>query len=79
MLRVDTFEQLANTILTVDSALHAAATKAINQTQTVRNWLIGGYIVEYEQQGKDRAQYGDRLLKRLEKKLNIAGLTVTLF
>ena len=46
---------------------------------TVRNWLIGCYIVEYEQKGSDRAKYGDRLLKRLEEKVNTKGLNVTLF
>lgn len=37
---------------------------------TLRNWLIGCYIVEYEQKGCDRAKYGDRLLKRLEERVN---------
>jgi len=30
-----------------------------------RNWLIGWYIVEYEQIGADRAKYGSRLIERL--------------
>ena len=29
------------------------------------NWLIGYYIVEFEQHGKDRAEYGTQLLKKL--------------
>ena len=33
----------------------------------MRNWLIGYYIVEYEQNGKDRAEYGAKLLKKLEE------------
>ena len=45
----------------------------------MRNWLIGYYIVEFEQKGKERAQYGDKLLKRLEDAVNQKGLTVTLF
>ena len=45
----------------------------------IGNWLIGCYIVEYEQKGKDRAQYGERLLKRLEEKVNCRGLNETLF
>ncbi len=43
------------------------------------NLTIGCYIVEYEQKGKDRAQYGERLLKRLEEKVNCRGLNETLF
>lgn len=46
---------------------------------TLRNWLIGCYIVEYEQKGRDRAKYGDRLLKRLEESVNTKGLNLTLF
>ena len=45
----------------------------------MRNWLIGFFIVEYQQKGKDRAVYGERLLKRLEESLNTRGLNVTLF
>lgn len=48
-------------------------------TATSRNWLIGCYIVEYEQEGRDRAKYGDRLLKRLEESVNTKGLNLTLF
>ncbi|MCF0201151.1 MAG: hypothetical protein HUK16_07295, partial [Bacteroidales bacterium] len=59
--------------------MQIAATKAINQSLTLRNWMIGAYIVEYEQQGQDRAKYGERLLKNLEKRVNRSGLTVTLF
>lgn len=33
---------------------------------TLRNWAIGYYIVEYEQDGSDRAEYGSHLLKNLE-------------
>lgn len=32
------------------------------------------YIVEFEQHGEDRAAYGEQLLKKLEKRLNIKGL-----
>lgn len=45
----------------------------------MRNWLIGYYIIEFEQHGKDRAEYGARLLKKLEARVNRKGLTETLF
>ena len=35
--------------------------------------------MEYEQKGSDRAKYGDRLLKRLEERVNTKGLNETLF
>jgi len=42
---------------------------AVNQALVLRNWLIGTYIVEYEQGGTDRAKYGTRLLERLAQDL----------
>ncbi len=46
---------------------------------TLRNWVIGYYIVEYEQDGKDRAEYGSNLMENLEKNIDEKGLNVTLF
>ena len=40
----------------------------------MRNWLIGFYIVEYEQEGDDRAKYGSNLLIILSEKLKEKGL-----
>ncbi|GAB3173798.1 DUF1016 N-terminal domain-containing protein [Telluribacter humicola] len=37
--------------------------------------MIGYYIVEFEQQGEDRASYGSRLLSNLAKSIGIKGLT----
>ena len=52
--------------------------KAINRFATIRNYVIGFYIVEYEQHGNDRAKYGDRLLKRLVERVNKRGINETL-
>lgn len=73
------FGDLAVTIQNTHDAAQTAAVKAINRMQTMRNWLIGYYIVEFEQHGKDRAEYGSHLLKRLEERVNRKGLTRNLF
>lgn len=73
------FDDLTSVIQTTHDASQTSAIKAINRLQTMRNWLIGYYIVEFEQNGKDRAEYGTGLLKRLEEKVNRKGLNVTLF
>lgn len=73
------FENLSDCVLQTHHYTQTAAIRAINQFATLRNWLIGCYIVEYEQKGKDRAQYGERLFKRLEEKVNCRGLNETLF
>jgi predicted nuclease of restriction endonuclease-like (RecB) superfamily len=45
------------------------AVQAVNVALTLRNWLIGYHLVEYEQHGSDRAQYGERLLDKLTQDL----------
>ena len=73
------FEQLATIITDTHQQLQQSAAKAVNQRLTVRNWLIGFYIVEFEQNGEDRATYGEQLLKNLEQRINQKALSVTLF
>lgn len=41
---------------------------------TIRNWAIGYYIVEFEQKGSNRAEYGTNLLANLTERLDIKGL-----
>ena len=69
--------QLITQIYHLDAELKQEANKAVNQLLTMRNWLIGYYIVEYEQQGEDRAQYGTELLKRVAERLDTKGLSET--
>lgn len=73
------FSDLASIIQTTHDAAQSSTIRAINRMQTMRNWLIGYYIVEFEQHGKDRAEYGTQLLKKLEEQVNRKGLNVTLF
>ena len=46
-----------------------SAARAVDRSLVVRNWLFGWYVVEYEQNGADRAEYGSRTLKRLSAAL----------
>lgn len=69
------FNTLINSITTTDRVLQTEAVKAINKALTVRNWLIGLYIVEFEQNGEDRAEYGAKLLQKLAERLNSRGLS----
>ena len=73
------FEQLSQVIDVIHDSAYSASVKAINRFATVRNYLIGFYVVEYEQGGQDRAKYGDKLIKRLVEKINKKGLNETLF
>jgi predicted nuclease of restriction endonuclease-like (RecB) superfamily len=69
------FENLLKSIALTHEQLQEHVVKAINLHITIRNWLIGFYMVEYEQNGDDRAQYGERLTEVLAEKLAIKGLS----
>lgn len=71
------FERLVAVIGQANANLAAQASRAVNTSLTLRNWLIGFHIAEYEQQGTDRAQYGDSLLERLSARLIQAGVSRT--
>ena len=65
-------------VLQIHDATQTAAIKTVNRFATVRNYVIGYYIVEYEQHGSDRAKYGDQLLKRLAERVGRKGINETL-
>ena len=68
------FEGLIDNVYQTHCALQLNAQKAVNQNLTIRNWLVGFYIVEFEQNGEDRAKYGARLLEEMAKKIKDKGV-----
>ena len=74
MLKQHNFNELVNQIYQTHEALKNYALKSINVSLTVRNWLFGFYIVEYEQKGEDKARYGENLIDELSKSLAEKGL-----
>ena len=72
------FDHLSDLVVRLHDTAYSATVKAVNRFATVRNYVIGFYIVEYEQHGNDRAKYGDRLLKRLAERVNKRGINETL-
>jgi len=48
--------------------------RQVNTALTLRNWMIGLYLIEYEQQGKDRAEYGQQIYKTLAGRLKANGV-----
>jgi len=63
------FGALVSIIRETDEYLAARAGKAINISLTLRNWLIGRYIAEFELRGLDKATYGENLLEKLSEEL----------
>ena len=50
------FEALVKHISTIQNTLQAQAAHAVNLALTSRNWLMGCYIVEFEQNGEDHSR-----------------------
>ena len=68
------FNSLVSAIRQVHEHLTAQAIRAVNISLTLRNWLIGFYIEEYERIGIDRARYGDHLMNDLSGALQKQGI-----
>lgn len=75
------FSTLVQKIEYTEKALQNSARLVINRHVTAKAWLTGYYIVEYEQNGSDRAKYGEKLLQNLAKRLgrNYAVSTLKLY
>ncbi len=69
-----TFGKLIDSIQLVHGEMAAQASKAVNISLTLRNWLIGCYIAEYELRGADRAEYGKQLFTSLSQALKEKGI-----
>ncbi|MCF6296386.1 MAG: DUF1016 N-terminal domain-containing protein [Flavobacteriaceae bacterium] len=63
------YSSLVSTIEVLVSTAKKNIAETVNQTITITYWHIGQHIVEYEQKGKERAEYGTKLLKNLSEDL----------
>jgi predicted nuclease of restriction endonuclease-like (RecB) superfamily len=68
------FDLLLGNIYQAHNDLQNDTVRVVNRFLTIRNWLIGHYIVEYEQNGEDRAKYGEKLLEEIALKLKEKGV-----
>jgi len=59
------FNDIKKLIIEAKSQIYSS----VNTTMTTTYWNIGRKIVEEEQEGKERAEYGKALLKKLSVKL----------
>jgi len=67
--KTEIYQKLVDTIgITIESARQKAI-QAVNNELLRANWEIGKYIVEYEQHGNEKAEYGSSLLTNLAKDL----------
>ena len=62
-----TYQGLINRVAEILKQARAKALREINKAQVLAYWEIGREIVEFEQKGKARAEYGEKLIKRISK------------
>ena len=72
--RKRSYAALLRAIESANKQMVGRAAAVVNQALVLRNWVVGAYIVEYEQGGADRAKYGARLLEHLSADLTARGL-----
>lgn len=72
-------EDLGQIIQHIHHAFSQQAGRSVNIALTLRNWLIGLYVKEYEQEGEDRARYGAQLLQKLAQNLQGAKIPASSF
>ncbi len=68
------FDSLVAVCLRTHEEMQHQAARSINLSLVVRNWLFGWYMVEYEQNGTDRAEYGTRFIETLATRLRQVGI-----
>ncbi|MCI0378777.1 MAG: PDDEXK nuclease domain-containing protein [Gemmataceae bacterium] len=67
--KVPDYDQVLEGVVHILEQARRASARAVNAFITSTYWEIGRRIVEYQQGGTDRAEYGSRLLKRLANDL----------
>jgi hypothetical protein len=68
--KTHTYSTLITDLASLIEQGRKAAVRYVNTALVATYWLIGRRIVEYEQKGKKRAEYGEVLLERISKDLS---------
>ena len=63
------YEAVFGDVSKIIDAAREAATRSVNAAMTAAYWLTGRRIVEFEQSGGERAEYGAALIERLAEDL----------
>jgi predicted nuclease of restriction endonuclease-like (RecB) superfamily len=71
-LKDNSYQQLLDRIGECLALGRQRAVEQVNSLLVETYWQIGRYIVEFEQEGKERADYGSRLLQELSRDLKVA-------
>ncbi len=70
VLRSQDYDAMLDRVVRLIDESRRTSARTVNAVMTATYWLIGRHIVEFEQQGKTRAEYGEELLQRLAQDLS---------
>jgi len=70
VLRSRDYGTMLNRVVSLIEEARCASARTVNALMTATYWLIGRHIVEFEQHGKARAEYGAQLIKQLAADLS---------
>lgn len=70
IIKINRTDDFVSDIKNIISQARQATCRAINSAMVISYWLVGKRIVEEEQNGKDRADYGSYILQKLSKSLS---------
>ena len=59
------YQSIFGDVSSIIDAARRSAVRSVNAVMTAAYWMIGQHIVEFEQRGKERAEYGTALIERL--------------
>lgn len=68
------YKELIKSLSRINQELKEQSISAVNTSLTLRNWFFGFYILEFEQNGNDRAEYGQSLLVNIAREMT--GLNI---
>lgn len=71
------FKELIFSLSKINEELRENSLRAVNTSLTFRNWFFGFYILEFEQNGQNRAEYGKSLLANISIELKSLAIPNT--
>jgi len=66
---IEIYQKLVDSIENTITSARLRAIQTVNNELLMANWKIGKYIVEYVQNGNEKAEYGSSLLTNLSQDL----------
>jgi hypothetical protein len=62
------YGEIRSDIVALLQAARTASARSVNALMTATYWEIGRRIVEFEQEGQERAEYGEGIIKQLSSR-----------